>query len=153
VALGVIPWLHSPREGVAEMARVLKPGGRLIVNADNAARLTHRLDPKYNPGLAGAREALKGFLGRTGLRRPHESPPWNRHTPAEFEDLLAAMGLDKVRGCTIGFGPFSFLDRPLLPNRLDLKLDQLLQSRADRGAARLRPAGVQYLVIARKAEA
>ena len=34
VALGVIPWLHSPTKALSEMARVLERGGYLVVNAD-----------------------------------------------------------------------------------------------------------------------
>jgi ubiquinone/menaquinone biosynthesis C-methylase UbiE len=37
VALGVIPWLHSPERAARELARVLTPGGYLVVSADNRA--------------------------------------------------------------------------------------------------------------------
>src|SRR5215211_277284 len=62
IALGVIPWLSSPAAGMAEMTRVLKPGGTLIANADNAGRLNYALDPRYSPRLAPVRSALKKAL-------------------------------------------------------------------------------------------
>src|SRR5215471_9596116 len=34
VALGLIPWLHSPNKALCEMNRVLKPGGFLVVSSD-----------------------------------------------------------------------------------------------------------------------
>jgi ubiquinone/menaquinone biosynthesis C-methylase UbiE len=150
VALGVVPWLHSPRKGVQEMARVLKPGGHLIANADNAARLTDLVDPKYNPALRGLREAVKRLLVRAGVRRTGTGAPSHKHSLSGFEDLLSAVGLEKVKGSMIGFGPFTFGGLRLLPNRLQLKLHQLLQSRADRGFPGLRSTGAQYLVLARK---
>src|SRR5262249_37862995 len=39
IAIGVIPWLHSESVALHEMNRVLKPGGYLLVTADNNARL------------------------------------------------------------------------------------------------------------------
>jgi 2-polyprenyl-3-methyl-5-hydroxy-6-metoxy-1,4-benzoquinol methylase len=35
VALGVLPWLHSPQIAVHELARVLKPGAHLVLSANN----------------------------------------------------------------------------------------------------------------------
>src|SRR5690349_6676513 len=32
VALGVLPWLHDPRQALVEMSRVLRPGGFFIAN-------------------------------------------------------------------------------------------------------------------------
>src|SRR5438094_543469 len=46
VAVGVIPWLHSPGEAVVEMARVLRAGGQLVLTADNGARLSSFTDPR-----------------------------------------------------------------------------------------------------------
>jgi ubiquinone/menaquinone biosynthesis C-methylase UbiE len=40
IALGVISWLVAPAAALGEIARVLRPGGTFIGNADNAARLT-----------------------------------------------------------------------------------------------------------------
>ena len=66
VALGVIPWLHSPERAAQEMARVLTPGGYLVVSADNRARLTDLLDPRHNPAAAPA--APGGQVGPGGQR-------------------------------------------------------------------------------------
>src|SRR5439155_24113789 len=62
VALGVVPWLYSPALALREMARVLQPGGLLIVTTDNRLRLTQLLDPRLTPALAGARRTVRRVM-------------------------------------------------------------------------------------------
>ncbi|MDQ3879444.1 MAG: class I SAM-dependent methyltransferase, partial [Actinomycetota bacterium] len=38
-AVGVLPWVSSPQRALAEIARVLKPGGAAVVTSDNLGRL------------------------------------------------------------------------------------------------------------------
>ena len=146
IALGVIPWLHAPRSALSEVARVLAPGGYLVVSADNRARLAHAFDPRSSPYLASTRRAASRLLGRPPSRgiRPKLHWPW------EFDALLDAVGLDKVRAATVGFGPFTLFGHVLLPDRLGLQLHRRLQRLADYGAPGLRRAGDHYLVLARK---
>ena len=150
-ALGVIPWLHSPQTAVREIARVLKPGAHLIVTANNIGRLTHLIDPKYNAALRPFRRALKGLLNRLGIRFPPRGAPPRFHSLREFKALLSAVGLQTVKGFTLGFGPFTFCGRRFLPTRLELRLHHWLQRRAERGIPGIRSLGAQYLVLARKA--
>src|SRR5262245_21144023 len=49
IAIGVLPWLHSERLALQEMRRVLRPGGHLLLTADNNARLNRLLDPLSSP--------------------------------------------------------------------------------------------------------
>jgi 2-polyprenyl-3-methyl-5-hydroxy-6-metoxy-1,4-benzoquinol methylase len=151
VALGVIPWLHSPQTAIHEIARVLKPGGHLIVNADNAARLTDLVDPRYNPALRPLREALKRLLRRMGVRRSGHGAPSRRHSLRDFERLLSSARLQTVEGSTLGFGPFTFFGYRPLSARLELRLHHWLQLRAEQGMPGIRSVGAQYLVLARKA--
>lgn len=149
LALGVIPWLHSPGAALCEMSRVVRPGGAVIATADNRARLTYLLDPKLNPALAPVRSAAKGVLGER-VGRDHDSAPSHLHTLEAFERLIEDAGLEKVQARTIGYGPFTLLGRPILPKRAGVRLHRRLQTAADRGAQRLRAVGSQYLVMARK---
>jgi ubiquinone/menaquinone biosynthesis C-methylase UbiE len=149
VALGVIPWLHSPSDALHEMARVLKPGGSLIASVDNDARLHYLFDPKLTPRLAGARSAVKKTL-RMGSRSRSGSAPWYLHSCEEFERLLSSACLIKEEGRTFGFGPFTFLGRRILPDRIAVDLHNRLQRLADRGFLDIASRGAQYLVVARK---
>jgi ubiquinone/menaquinone biosynthesis C-methylase UbiE len=150
VALGVLPWLHTPAQAVAELARVLRPGGHLVVSADNHARLTHWLDPLWNPALRPVRQAVKALLGATGRWRPRDhGVPATYHRLGEVDRLLTRAGLERRAGVTLGFGPLTLAGRPVLPKRIGQRVDRRLQQLADRGVPWLRSAGAHYLVIAR----
>jgi len=151
VALGVIPWLHSPEIAVAEMSRVLVAGGHLIVNADNRARLHHLIDPLLNPILGPALGAARSLRD---LSRPRSKamPPNVLHWPRQFDALLARHNLDKIRAQTFGFGPFSLMGRTFVSETRSVRIHLRLQSLADRGLPWLRSTGAQYIVLAQKKE-
>ena len=144
VAVGVIPWLHSPADAIEEMARVLRPGGQLILTADNLARLTSFTDPRE-------------ILARTPLRRVYHALR-KRHGvamsrpdfPGRIDRLLRQAGLHPVERRTVGFGPFSFWRRSIFGNALGIRINNRLQAFADRGAFGLRWSGWHYVVRATK---
>jgi ubiquinone/menaquinone biosynthesis C-methylase UbiE len=149
VALGVLPWVYSPPSAVRELARVLKPGAHLVVSANNADRLTYCVDPKYNRRLTPLRKAVRLLVGPVGPYRGG-GPVVHMVTPKVFDRMLSAAGLSAVRRQTFGFGPFTFLGRQVLSQRLGVELHRRLQRRADRGGRILRRRGHQYIVLARK---
>ena len=100
------------------------------------------LDPMQMRSLAPVRRAL-------GAR---EGVPARMHTMRRFDDVLASAGLRKVASRTIGFGPFTFLRRPILADDRGQRLHAWLQRRADGGTPVIRSAGAQYLVLARRLE-
>jgi ubiquinone/menaquinone biosynthesis C-methylase UbiE len=150
VALGVLPWLHSPLIALQEMARVTRTGGTVIATANNVARLNYLLDPWLNPHLASTRAAVKRILRRHKRRGGPGSAPANLHSLDEVERLLSSAGLVKQTGQTIGHGPFTFMKRRVLPNRVGMEIHRRLQRRADRGNTWIAARGLQYIVAARK---
>lgn len=150
IGLGVIPWLHSPRMALQEMSRTLKRGGYLIVNADNAARLSNLLDPLDNPALAPAKRFVNARLPR---RLPNDAaPPVVMHSLRAFDEVLDSVGLTKQLASTYGFGPITLFRRRVLPEAVGVRLHRWLQTRADRRVWLIRSIGAQYLVLARKPE-
>jgi len=148
LALGVIPWLHSPPKALSELARVLKPGAHLIVNADNHSRLTYLMDPQRSPWLGPIRRPAGQLLRRNGRR---DNGPRNvAHPTREFDLLLDSVGLEPLAATTLGFGPFTFFNREVLGKQRAVALHHRLQRLADRGVSGIRSAGSQYLVLARK---
>jgi D-aspartate ligase len=150
LALGVVPWLHSPAQAAQEMARALRTGGHLVFNADNRARLNRLLDPVHSPPLEPLRRATKAALAALRLWRPRQDPTVTYHSRAEFDRIVAAAGLEWITGMTFGFGPFSLFGRTVLPDALGVKVNRSLQGLADRGVPVLRGTGAQYLVVARR---
>jgi ubiquinone/menaquinone biosynthesis C-methylase UbiE len=151
VAIGVIPWLHTESVAVSEMHRVLRPGGYLLLTADNQYRLNHLLDPISTPVFAPLRRLAKGILKILRIRRTDAGEfQARRHSPAEIDRMLDGRGLVKVRSATVGFGPFTFCGLPGFPDSLSIRIHLMLQRLADRDLAPVRLTGSHYIVLARK---
>jgi SAM-dependent methyltransferase len=149
ISLGVLPYMHSPSLALSEMARVVKPGGHVVVNSDNLLRLNHLLDPLHTPVLAPLRRVARAVLVASG--HPPRGLPSLRHTSRSLQRLLEDSGLRIVSYQTLGFGPFSFLGWQPLSDHVGLNLHRRLQRAADRGVPILRATGAQELVLAQRA--
>ena len=151
IAIGVIPWLHSERVALQEMQRVLKPGGHLLVTADNNARLSRILDPLSSPLLLPFRLAAKHFLRLCGVRSSKPGFRPKRHYPREVNRLIGECNLKKLKSCSVGFGPFSLFGKTLLTDSIGIGLHRRLQKLTSRpGLSLLRWTGSHYLVLATK---
>jgi SAM-dependent methyltransferase len=137
LAIGVLPWLHDGDSALAELARVVAPGGHVVISVDNAWRLQEVFDPWRWPNL-----------GRSVLNQ--QPVPTFRWSPRETEDHLRRANFEKTRSMTLGFGPVTLFRRRLLSDAAGAKLHHFLQRLAFRGVPGLRSCGAQYLVLARK---
>lgn len=144
VAVGVLPWLHSPADAVLEMARVLRGGGRLVLTADNRARLTSFTDPRRVVAVPPLKRLYRA------LRRLDTTTISSFHSPRGVDRMLARAGLAPAARCTVGFGPLSFMGRAILTGPGGVAIDRRLQRLADRGAPGLRWTGWHYVVRAEK---
>jgi SAM-dependent methyltransferase len=147
IAMGVTPYLRCLQQALREMVRVLKSGGFLIINADNPWRLNYLLDPLCFPVLAPVRRKTRAILEMIGLCKPACHLRSKTYSRRKLETLLGAAGLDKLDGITLGFGPFSFFNRKLLPDTMGISVNNRLQELADRGFPVLRSVGAQNILI------
>jgi ubiquinone/menaquinone biosynthesis C-methylase UbiE len=151
VALGVLPWLEDPQGAVREMARVTRMGGYVLVTVDNRARLHSFFDPWLNPGTAWLKRVVRSVLAGAGLYRPSGRSLGARLHSQRFTDTaLDGAGLAKIRGATVGFGPFTVFRRSVLPPAYAVALHHRLQHLANRHVPVLRATGSQYMVLACK---
>jgi ubiquinone/menaquinone biosynthesis C-methylase UbiE len=149
LAIGVLPWLRSPEDALVEFARVLRPGGYVVVTVDNEARLAHLLDPRLNPYAAPVRRRVKVLPRRR--RAPAGEAVHSFAAPRELDRLLEATGFRKRASASVGFAPLSFWGRPVLRGRAGERLHDALQRHADRGVPILRSLGAHYIVLGEKA--
>jgi len=147
IAIGVIPWLERLEPALEEMARVLKPGGNIIVTTANRMGLMSMLDPWRNPVIEPLKRRLKDVLNRSGNR--NFSPSMTFHTSRFIDKTLASQQCIKTRSMTRGFG-FSFSNHSFLPEPFGTKLHLLLQRLADHNVPVFRSIGMAYFVLARK---
>jgi len=147
IALGVVPFLHSPERALAEMARVSRRGSWILFSFDNRFRLNRLLDPRFAP--FPGRERLKRVLTDIGAKLPAEFSA-NLFSYKAIKTMLERAGLHVERRATIGFGPFTLLGERLFADPLAIRLHTRLQRQADLGVPVLRSVGTQYLVLARK---
>jgi ubiquinone/menaquinone biosynthesis C-methylase UbiE len=151
LAIGVMPYLHSPQKALSEMARVLKPGGFLLVTAGNRWRLKRILDPWFSPLLQPARKVVKATLRRFRKSQPGQpSLPMRFDSLREIEDWLLSVGLAKVKVTTVGFPPLTFRGRPILGERTSIGLNDWLQRLVDGNVPGVRSSGMDHIVLARK---
>jgi ubiquinone/menaquinone biosynthesis C-methylase UbiE len=151
IAIGVIPWLHSEHVALQEMQRILKPGGFLLVTADNDVRLNRVVDPLSSPLFSPLRMAAKGLLRRCGLKSPNSKFLPKRHYPSEIDRLIGECNFTSLKSCTVGFGPFTLFGKTLLTDWIGVGLHRRLQALASKARfSPLRWTGSHYLVLATK---
>ena len=153
LAIGLIPWLDAPQKAIAELGRVIKPGGFLLITANNDRSLDHLLDPLKSPALSAARQIVKRVF-RISWWQWHPAPVDTvycyRHSVQDVEDLLASAGLTRVHAATVGFGPFTLFDHNFFPNWFNVKAHRVLQYLANLGCPWFCSTGHQLVVLARK---
>lgn len=150
VMLGVTEWVPPLNKLVSEAARVLKPGGHLIIAWNNRWALHLIVRPLANPLFSRLRRSIRDFLER---RRWHTItfPREYRYSVRDLKTAFRNHGLLYLRGRGIGYGPFPIL-RWNLPAALGHKLNSFLQRTADTRMRSLHSVARNYVAIARKLE-
>lgn len=151
LAIGVIPYLQFPQKGLSEMARVLRPGGFVLVTAGNRWRLNDVLDPWSSPPLQPAKKVIGAIFRRFRKAQPDDSElPLRLDSLREFDQWLSPAGLSKIKATTVGFPPVRFHGRPIFGEQTSTKLNNRLQQLVDRDVPWIRSSGMDYIVLTKK---
>jgi len=151
LAIGVIPYLQFPQKGLSEMARVLRPGGFVLVTAGNRWRLNDVLDPWSCPPLQPAKKVIGAIFRRFRNAPPDDSGlPLRLDSLREFDQWLSPAGLSKIKATTVGFPPIRFRGRPIFGEQTSTKLNNRLQELVDRDVPWIRSSGMDYIVLTKK---
>jgi SAM-dependent methyltransferase len=151
LAIGVIPYLQFPQKALREMARVLRPGGFLLVTAGNRWRLGDVLDPWSCPPLQPAKKVIRAVFRRLRKARPNDAGlPMRLDSLRELERWLLPVGLLKLKATTVGFPPIRFRGRPIFGEQSSIRLNNRLQELVDRDVPWIRSSGMDYIVLTKK---
>ncbi len=149
LALGVITWLHDPARGLKELHRVMKPDGHAILTVNNLYRLSEILDPLRSPPLRPLLEGLKKVLAAMRLRKLNTAPRPHSYSFNRLDEMLAHAGLRVVRDAKFGYGPLTLLNRNIMSEEREIRLNEKLQKRADGGNRLLQSLAAQRVVVVR----
>jgi SAM-dependent methyltransferase len=144
VGIAVMEWADSPDLMLAELSRVLRPGGHLILSATNRCSLQRVMDPWFNPLWA----PLKNWMSKQAHvgNRAHA----RTHSSRDMDRLLGLGGLKKGECFTTGFGPFTFFKHKLFRGAAGARLHEHLERLAGGGWHVLARSGYAHLVRAQK---
>jgi len=136
-ALGLLPWVDAPAVALTEVARVLRPGGRAVVTADNRWGLIRLFDPWRNPFVQRRNEGKD-------VRRAR------MHTRAEVRRMISASGLVPESWDTLGYAPITIHFRPIFGDARGAKVHERLQRLSYRRTPVVENLGAHHIVLLRR---
>ena len=133
ICVGVLQYLPDDRISIAELGRVLRPGGIAIITFPNIFRISNLFDPVYY--FRGIKYGIH-LIARRLPSRKKPADPMDCSTNRMFSNRRYVFGqrrgaflrsrLTSVDETCIGFGPLTFWRRPYLPERFSLSLSDRL---------------------------
>lgn len=125
--VGVLSYLQEDERAIAEISRVVRPGGAVIIALPSLFILNKLLDPYYFLVWLPARLAgrLAPTAKQTGASK-FAAAKIRRYRFTPFSKLCLRYGLLEVERANVSFGPLTFWRREFLPLRVSMQLSEAL---------------------------
>jgi SAM-dependent methyltransferase len=117
LCVGVLSYLREDARAIGELARVVRPGGVVVVANPNRLVAAKLLDPYYWLVWLPARavRALRRGASRDGAAGPFRRELIRRYAWRGLDDAYARAGLAERETASVSFGPLTLWRRELLP--------------------------------------
>ena len=138
LCMGVLQYLRTDQRIIAEMSRVVRDGGIVVLTLPNILRINNVLDPYYyivkgieyiaqkNPLSKNCRTgALSSLDFIANTRFAHR-----RYYYGQLSALFKRNNLRRLAVRGIGFGPMTFWRKQLLPIRFSIRISRFMQNAA-----------------------
>lgn len=141
LCIGVLSYLQDDRAGIAELNRVVKPGGLVILALPNLMRLNAWLDPYYY--LYRGPQYLYRKMRVLYKRAPERTHPGHsgprdinnimrKYRRNQLSGLMQTYGLIETSRIGVGYGPLTFWRRPVLSTQRSLRISDSIERMASR---------------------
>lgn len=128
VCIALILWVTDPAKALCEIARVLRPGGAVIITVRNRFCIENVFDPLFwiwQLVPDRARAWVRRVIGRSkGEAQQDDRPAPKQFGIRDFDKMLRNAGLEKIRWRTIQYGPFRLFRRSIFPRRVRVAIDK-----------------------------
>ena len=127
--VGVLSYLESDSNAIKEIARVMKPGGKIIISVPNILTFNKIFDPYYY--LIGAirllwHTSLKSLFFGTSSDKKYKSGMIRRYRYGQLDHLYRDCGLIKKETVSVSFGPPTLWKKEIFPLRHAIRLSEAL---------------------------
>jgi ubiquinone/menaquinone biosynthesis C-methylase UbiE len=161
LCIGVLSYLQDDRTSVAELSRVVKPGGLVILALPNLIRLNVWLDPYYYL-YRGPQYLYRKIRALTSTNDPGQTQPgypgsrdinniMRKYRRNQLSGLMRTCNLIETVRIGIGYGPLTFWRRPVLSTERSLRISDSIEKMASRkGLSLIRDLANHWVFCLRK---
>jgi ubiquinone/menaquinone biosynthesis C-methylase UbiE len=127
--VGVLSYLETDSKAIKEIARVIKPGGKIIISVPNICTFNKIFDPYYY--LIGAirllwHTSLKPFFYGIDADKKYKSGMIRRYRYGQLDQLYRDCGLIKKETLSVSFGPPTLWKKEIFPLRHAIRMSEAL---------------------------
>lgn len=149
LSIGVLSYLQHDACALAEMTRITRPGGLIIVALPNAMRLNLLLDPIYV--LMGAWRRCMKKLRKNSQSRAFSTSMIRRYHLRRFLRQARNCGLHDIGTEAVSFGPPTLCGKKWLPLSTSIRLSEKLRGFSCRTGLRwLNRVGNHWIICLQK---